>query len=171
MEEAGVVLDVTHLADESFWEAVEFFKGPVLASHNNCRALVPGDRQFADDQIRCLVERGSVIGVAFDAWMLYPGWVRGKTPNSVVGLEAVIKQIDHICQLAGNSLHVGIGSDLDGGFGTEQSPRDLDTIADLQKTPGLLRTRGYQEADVEAIMHGNWLRFLRRAWGDTLPSK
>jgi membrane dipeptidase len=167
MEQVGVVLDATHLADESFWQAVESFKGPVLASHNNCRALVPGVRQFSDDQLRHLIERGSVIGVAFDAWMLYPGWVFGKTPNSTVSLEAVIAQIDHICELAGNSLHVAIGTDLDGGFGTEQSPHDLDTIADLQKIPGLLSAKGYREADVKAIMHGNWLRFFREAWPGT----
>ena len=159
-----MILDVTHLADESFWQAVELFKGPILASHNNCRALVPGDRQFSDDQIRCLIQRGSVIGAAFDSWMLYPNWVRGETKNTVVSLEAVVDQIDHVCQLAGSAHHAAIGSDLDGGFGTEQSPCDLDTIADLQKIPTLLRKRGYAESDIEAIMHGNWLRFFQAAW-------
>jgi membrane dipeptidase len=164
MDEVGMILDVTHLADECFWQAVERFKGPVLASHNNCRALVPGDRQFADDQIRYLVERGSVIGVAFDSWMLYPGYVPGVTCNSRVSLEAVIDHIDHICQLAGNAWHAAIGSDLDGGYGMEQSPHDLETIADLQKIPDLLRRRGLREPDIEAVLHGNWLRFFQRAW-------
>lgn len=164
MEETGMILDVTHLADDSFWEAVDVFKGPVLASHNNCRSLVPGDRQFSDDQIRYLIARGSVIGAVFDTWMLYPGWVVGETPTSVVGIDAVVDHIDHVCQLAGNARHSAIGSDLDGGFGTEQSPRDLDTIVDLQKIPGLLRQRGYSEEDVEAIMHRNWLRFFEKAW-------
>ncbi|MGH9430226.1 MAG: dipeptidase [Terriglobia bacterium] len=164
MEETGMVLDVTHLADDSFWQAANRFQGPVLASHNNCRSLVPGDRQFSDDQIRYLIDRGSVIGAAFDAWMLYPGWVPGETSNSAVGLEAVVDQIDHVCQLAGNVLHAAIGSDLDGGFGTEQCPRGLDTIVDLQKIPGLLRQRGYSEDDVEAVMYGNWLHFFQHAW-------
>jgi membrane dipeptidase len=164
MEDVGMILDVTHLADESFWQAVELFKGPVLASHHNCRALVPGDRQLGDDQIRYLIERDAVIGAAFDAWMLYPGWVQGETANTVVSLEAVVDHIDHVCQLAGNARHAAIGSDLDGGFGTEQCPHDLDTIADLQKIPALLRKRGYPEADIEAIMHGNWLRFFQAAW-------
>lgn len=164
MDEVGMVLDVTHLADESFWQAVEKFKGPVLASHNNCRALVPGDRQFADEQIRHLIDRGSVIGVALDSWMLYPGYVPGQTPNVLVSLKAAVEHIDHICQLAGNAQHAAIGSDLDGGFGKEQSPHDLDTIADLQKIPDLLRHRGYAEADIEAVMHGNWLRFFQEAW-------
>jgi membrane dipeptidase len=127
--------------------------------------LVPGDRQFSDEQIRKLIERDAVIGAAFDNWMLYPGWVAGQTSSSVVSLETVIDHIDHVCQLAGNTRHAAIGSDLDGGFGREQSPGDLDTIADLQTIPPLLRKRGYTESDVEAIMHGNWLRVFRKAWG------
>jgi membrane dipeptidase len=164
MEEVGAVLDVTHLADESFWQAVELFHGPVLASHHNCRALVPGDRQLSDDQIRYLIERDAVIGAAFDSWMLHAGYIPGQTDNSLVSLEAVADHIDHVCQLAGNTRHSALGTDLDGGFGTEQSPRELDTIADVQKIPALLRKRGYREADLEAIMHGNWLRFFEKAW-------
>jgi membrane dipeptidase len=166
MSEVGMILDVTHLADGSFWEAVELFQGPLLASHHNCRSLVPGDRQLTDEQINLLIQRDSVIGAAFDAWMLYPGWVAGQTSNTVVSLEAVVDHIDHVCQLAGNACHSALGTDLDGGFGTEQSPYDLRTIADLQKIPGLLRKRGYRESDVEAIMHGNWYRFFRKAWGN-----
>jgi membrane dipeptidase len=164
MQATGMILDVTHLSEESFWEALELFQGPVLASHNNCRALVPGDRQFADEQIRELIQRDSVIGAAFDSWMLYPGWVLGSTPVTAVSLENVADHVDHICQLAGNARHVGIGSDLDGGFGREQSPHDLDTIADLQALSGILGKRGYSESDVGGIMHGNWLRFFEKAW-------
>jgi membrane dipeptidase len=166
MAEVGMILDVTHLADKSFWEAVELFQGPLLASHHNCRSLVPGDRQLTDEQINLLIQRGSVIGAAFDAWMLYPEWVPGQTPNTAVSLEAVVDHIDHVCQLAGNARHSALGTDLDGGFGMEQSPYDLKTIADLQKIPDLLRTRGYREGDVEAIMHGNWCRYFRKAWQD-----
>ena len=165
MDELGMILDATHLAEDSFWQALELFHGTVIASHNNCRELVPGDRQFSDEQIRSLIERDAVIGAAFDNWMLYPGWVAGQTSTSAVSLENVIDHIEHVCQLAGNTRHAAIGSDLDGGFGREQSPGDLDTIADLQKLPPLLRKRGYTEADVEAIMHGNWLRVFRKAWG------
>ena len=164
MDEIGMVLDVTHLADESFWPAIETYQCPILASHNNCRALVPGQRQFSDEQMRALIQRGAVIGTAFDVWMLSPGFIPGQTPNSAVSLEAVVDQIDHLCQLAGNSWHAAIGSDLDGGFGREQSPYDLDTIADLQKIPALLGKRGYKDEDVQAIMHGNWIRFFRTAW-------
>lgn len=164
MEETNLILDLTHLADESFWEAVKLFRGPVMASHNNCRAITPGDRQYDDDQIRLVIERDGVIGAPFDAWMMVPGWVRGAAKNPQVTLQAAVRHIDHICQLAGNARHVGIGSDLDGGFGTEQSPEDMDSIADLQKLDPLLRQHGYSEADVEAIFHGNWLRFFKRAW-------
>lgn len=162
MAEVGMILDLTHLADESFWQAAKLWRGPLLASHNNCRALVPGDRQFDDDQIRLIVERGGVIGAAFDAWMLAPNWSLALTPR--VQLDAVIDHIDHICQIAGNAKHVAIGSDLDGGYGTEQCPEGLDTIADLRKIPDLLRGRGYKAEDIEGVMHGNWLRFFQTAW-------
>jgi membrane dipeptidase len=165
MESVGMVLDVTHLSEPAFWEALDCYGGPVLASHQNCRALVPGDRQFSDDQLRALIDRGGVLGVALDAWMLYPGWIKGETSPQVVSLDAVAEQIDHICQVAGNPWHAAIGSDLDGGYGTEQCPYDLDTIADLQKIPQLLSQRGYGQDEVEAIMHGNWLRFFQESWG------
>jgi membrane dipeptidase len=166
MERLGVLLDLTHLSDQAFWQALSLYTGPVLASHNNCRALVPHQRQFADAQLRAIIEREGVIGVALDNWMLRPGWVRAGNghDHDPATLTNVIDHIDHLCQLAGNSRHAAIGSDLDGGFGREQSPRDLDTIADLQKLPGLLAARGYSGEDTAAIMHGNWLRLLRQAW-------
>ncbi|MHC4399120.1 MAG: dipeptidase, partial [Planctomycetota bacterium] len=145
-----------------FWQALDQFGGPVMASHHNCRALVPGDRQLSDEQIRRLVGRDGVIGMALDAWMLYPGWQKGETSRDVVGLEAVVDHVDHVCHLAGDCRHVGVGSDLDGGYGTEQTPHGLETIADLQKLADLLAARGYGDADVAAIFHGNWLEFFRR---------
>jgi membrane dipeptidase len=164
MERLRIGLDLTHLTDQAFWQALDHYGGPVLASHNNCRALVPHQRQFSDDQLRAIFQRGGVIGAAFDAWMLEPGWQIGKTANERVTLENVVDHIDHVCQLAGNALHAAIGTDLDGGFGGDQSPRDLDTIADLQKLPAMLAKRGYRDADVEAVMHGNWERFLDGLW-------
>jgi membrane dipeptidase len=163
MDRLGVLLDLTHCSDQAFWEALEHYHGPVLASHNNCRALVPHQRQFSDAQLKAIFERDGVIGAAFDAWMLLPGWVVGQTTNEQVPMAKVVDHIDHICQLAGNCRHVGIGTDLDGGYGREQSPVDLDTIADLQRLTGLLSRRGYAEADIRAIMHENWLRLLRVA--------
>ncbi|NNE94304.1 MAG: peptidase M19 [Verrucomicrobiales bacterium] len=166
MDELGIILDCTHLNDESFWQALEIYEGPVWASHSNCRALVDDPRQFNDEQIKALIERGAVIGAVFDAWMMKAGWVRGEsTPETAdVRIEIAADHIDHICQLAGNAKHCGIGSDLDGGFGREQSPRDLDTIADLQKLDGILKNRGYSDDDIAGIFHGNFLRRLREAW-------
>ena len=166
MDELGIILDATHLCDLAFWDALDHFQGPVWASHNNCRALVDHNRQFSDEMIKALIARGAVIGGVFDAWMLSPGWIRGKsTPNERnVTLNTLLDHFDHICQLAGNANHIGIGSDLDGAFGKEQCPSDLETIADLQKIPDLLLARGYSEEDVQQVMQGNWLRFLKKAW-------
>jgi membrane dipeptidase len=166
MERLNIILDATHLCDDSFWEAMDHFNGPVWASHNNVRTLVNHNRQFSDEQIKELIQRGAVIGGVLDAWMMVPSWVRGKsTPQAMnCKLEVLIDHLDHICQLAGNVLHIGIGSDLDGGFGKEQCPYDLETIADLQKLPQLFTRRGYSQSDIENIMHGNWLRFLKNAW-------
>jgi len=163
----GIGLDLTHCSDAAFWEALEQYDGPVLCSHHNCRAIVPNQRQLADEQIRAVAERGGVIGAALDTWMLKPGWLIGERPdarNPPATLRDVADQIDHVCQVTGSSRHAALGSDLDGGFGREQSPDDLDTIADLQRIGGLLAARGYADDDVAAIMHGNWLRLLRELW-------
>jgi membrane dipeptidase len=164
MQRLGILLDLTHLSDQAFWASLEHYDGLVLASHNNCRALVPHQRQFSDEQLKAIFAHDGVIGAAFDAWMLQPGWVVGQTTNEKVTMSNVVDHIDHICQLAGNTRHAAIGTDLDGGYGKEQSPRDLETIADLQQLSGLLAARGYSESDLIAILHGNWLRLLRQAW-------
>ena len=166
MDELGIILDATHLCDLAFWDALDNFQGPIWASHNNCRTLVDHNRQFSDEMIKALIARGAVIGGVFDAWMLSPGWIRGEsTPKERnVTLASLLDHLDHICQLAGNANHIGIGSDLDGAFGREQCPSDLESIADLQKIPDLLLARGYSEEDVQKVMHGNWLQFLKKAW-------
>lgn len=165
MERLDMILDVSHLCDDSFREALDVFSGRVWASHSNSRELVPHERQFTNDQLRELIERGAVIGTSANAWMLSPDWVLSKTKPEEAGvkIEDLADHIDHVCQLAGNSLHAGIGSDLDGGFGLEESPMDLDSIADMQVLPGILASRGYSDADVANVMHGNFLRFLREA--------
>jgi membrane dipeptidase len=160
---AGMILDVTHLSDQSFFQALDIFAGPVLASHHNCRALVPGDRQFSDPQLRLLIQRDAVIGTAFDAWMLHPGWKRGETSPAAVGIEAAVNHIEHVCQLAGSARHCAFGTDLDGGFGTEQTPDGLDTIYDIHKLEAILSRRGYSDQDIDAIFFGNWLRFFSHA--------
>jgi membrane dipeptidase len=166
-ERLGMILDLTHLSDQSMAHALDVFGGRVLASHHNCRALVANDRQLSDDQIKQLVARDGVIGAALDAWMLSPGWVRGQTLPEAAGLtlDALADHIDHVCQLAGSARHAAIGSDLDGGYGFEQTPRDLKLYADLQKLGGILAGRGYADSDIDLIFHGNWLRFF----GEALP--
>lgn len=164
IDRLGLILDATHLCDQSFWETMKVYQGPVWASHNNCRALVDHNRQFSDEQLKELISRKAVIGVALDAWMMIPNWIRGKSSPQSMGLtlQQMLDNIDHICQLAGNANHVGIGTDLDGGFGKEQCPADIDTIADLQKIPALLASRGYTKFDIKQVMHGNFIEFLRR---------
>lgn len=166
MDKLKMILDATHLCDDAFWNAMEIYTGPVWASHNNCRTLVYHNRQFSDDMIKALIEKGSVIGGALDAWMMVPGWQRGiSTPASTnCTLAKLADHIEHICMIAGNTDHVGIGTDLDGAFGKEQCPSDLDTIADLQKLPAIFKQRGFSDDDIEKFMHRNWLRFLERAW-------
>lgn len=163
MERLGIILDVTHLCDESFADALDHYQGPLWASHHNCRALANWNRQLTDDQIRALVERGAVIGMAFDAIMMVHGWTHKRSTPQEFGLklEKIIEHVDHICQIAGNARHVGIGSDLDGGYGTEQTPMDLDSIADLTSLAGPLASRGYSAEDIDGIFSGNFLRFLR----------
>lgn len=166
MDSLHMILDVTHLTDLGFRQATDLYQGPVWASHHNCRSLVNHQRQLTDEQIKILLDREAVIGGVFDTWMLVNDWVRGKhdPKERGVNLEKVIDHYDHICQIAGNSLHVAIGSDLDGGYGKEQSPYDLETIADLQNLEALLLNRGYSSEDIENIFYKNWTDFLRKSW-------
>ncbi len=162
MSRLGVLLDMTHFSDQSFWQALEHYDGLVLASHNNARSLVPHQRQFSDEQLKAIFVRDGVVGVALDSWMLKFPW--SVETNYQVTLNHVCDHIAYMCELAGNTRHVALGTDLDGGFGREQSPSDLDTIMDLQKLPEMLKQRGFSQKDIENVMHGNWLRLLRQAW-------
>lgn len=166
MDRLHMILDVTHLTDEGFMEATTLFQGPIWASHSNCRALVNHQRQLSDEQIKILLDRDAVIGGALVSWMLAPDFIRGvdNPQGKGINLEKIIDHYDHVCQIAGNSLHVAIGSDLDGAFGKEESPCDLEAIADIQKLQDLLAARGYSTIDIENILFNNWLRFLRKAW-------
>ncbi len=166
MDRLKIILDATHLTDKGFFEALNIFNGVVWASHQNCRALVPGERQFSDDQIKLIIERDGVIGGALDTWMLYPDFEMGKNDPKALGinLEKLVDHFDHICQLAGNCKHIGFGTDLDGLFGTEQTPYDMDTIADIVKFEEILSRRGYTREDMNNIYCDNWLRIIKKAW-------
>lgn len=165
LEQSGLILDTSHMAEESFWQALDLFGGPVIASHSNCRTLVDpimADRHLSDAMIRALVARDAVIGVVLYTNFLLPVYERDR-PKAAVGLDALLRHIDHICQIAGDARHVAIGSDLDGGFGSEKLPRELDSAADLPRIGAALRAAGYSQADTDAIMGANWLRLLERA--------
>jgi membrane dipeptidase len=168
LKAAKIAVDVSHLADTAFWDVMEYWDGPIHASHANCRALVPGQRHLSDEMIRELIQRGGVIGVVFYEGMLNPEWDWDDPSTRLLrasrSMSAVVEHVDHICQLAGNSDHVAIGSDLDGGFGRELAPIDLDNISDLQKFPQVLEAGGYKQEDILKISHGNLLRFFRNAW-------
>jgi membrane dipeptidase len=165
MKPLNVMLDLTHLSDESIDEALDLYTGPILASHSNCRSLVDNQRQLPDHHIRRIVERGGVIGAVLYNGMLRSGWQYGRNPADRIPAETVALHIDHVCQLAGSSHHVGLGSDLDGGFGNEATPQGIDSIADLHTLAEPLDKRGYGSDDLDRIFHSNWLRLF----GSALP--
>lgn len=161
MADLGMGLDVSHSSEASFFEAVGRFEGPVVASHANPRALVPGARQLSDEMIRLLAERDGVVGIVPFNGFLRPDW-----QTTLPTLDDVVAAIDHVCQVVGDAAHVGLGSDFDGGFGAEDTPSAFDTVADLQRIAPALSEAGYQPEHVEAVMSGNWLRVL----GELLPA-
>lgn len=165
MERVGLTLDISHLAEESFWQALEGFAGPVMASHSNCRVFTPTDRHLSDDMIRALAERDAVIGMVIVNPFLDGRW--GKPDKFEVGLDQVVRHIDHICQLTGSARHVGIGSDIDGGFGLNETPKEMKDVGGLALLAAALRASGYKEEDVVNIMGGNWRRFLERSLPET----
>jgi membrane dipeptidase len=165
MADFNFMLDLSHMDEAAALESLDRYEGPVMATHSNCAALMPGaetNRHLPDHVIRGLIERQGVIGVIPLNTFLKVGWLRKSgSAREEVPLETLIAHIDHICQLAGNAKHAGIGSDFDGGFGLQSIPPELDSIADLQLIASRLIARGYSETDAADILGGNWLRFLR----------
>jgi membrane dipeptidase len=164
MAESGLILDVSHMAEESFWQALELWRGPLIASHSNSRALVAdrfADRHLSDEMIKALVARDAVIGAVFYNAFLAAGYQKGD-PKELYGVEILVRHIDRVCQIAGDTRHAALGSDLDGGFGREQTPRELDSVADMARIAEALSAHGYADADVAGIMGGNWLRVLEQ---------
>ena len=169
METNRIILDVTHASDASAREAMELFNGPVIASHQNCRSLVPGERQFPDDLLTSVIQRGGVIGVSMDSWMLYKGGRDWSNPQPQtfsredITLEDYVDHIDYICQLAGNSLHAAIGGDTDGQGGRAGAPAEIDTVADYQKISKVLEDRNYSSEEIANILYRNWQRFFENS--------
>jgi membrane dipeptidase len=165
MADLGMMLDLSHMAEQAFFETLDRFPGTLLASHSNVRALLDGspipDRHLSDAMIRGLAEREGVIGVMPYNRFLKGGWTPGDG-RDVVTIEYLVRHVDHICQLLGDARHVGVGSDFDGGFGRDQIPAGLDSIADLRFIGDALERAGYPPADVDAVLSENWLRLLRQ---------
>jgi membrane dipeptidase len=166
MDRESVVLDTSHMSEESFFDAIDEFTGSIIATHSNCRALVPTDRHLSDEMIRTIVQRGGVIGVVLFNRFLKANWDEEGGVKESVTLLHVVKQIEHICEVAGDLEHVGIGSDLDGGFGCESIPSELQTVSDLPKLADALEESGFSQQEVNGIFGGNWLRFLNHVLPD-----
>lgn len=165
MTDYNFTLDLSHMDEKASLEALDIYRGTIVATHGNCSALLPNsnsNRHFSDRVIEGMIERDGVIGVVPYNPYLKAGWSVGKNKREEVPLDVVANHIDHICQVAGNSLHAGIGSDFDGGFGLESVPPEIETVADLQKLSPLLQARGYSEADVANILGGNWITRLKK---------
>lgn len=166
MADFNFILDLSHMDKPAVYESLERYEGPVMASHANCAVLLRGaetNRHLSDGVIRGVLEREGVIGLMPYNAFLKAGWLRSNgSRREEVPLEALIAHIDHVCQLAGDSLHAAIGSDFDGGFGLQSIPPELDSVADLPLIAAKLIERGYSETDAANVMGGNWLRFLRR---------
>ena len=154
-----IIHDTSHLAEESFWNLLEMTDGPVMASHSNCRAFNPTDRQLSDEMIKALVSRDAVVGMNFyDKFLVPPEEFRKRKAN----LHDLLKHMRHVCEIAGDAKHVAIGTDMDGGFGREEIPQEISNAGDMPRVGEFLRENGFGKEDVEGIMGGNWVRFFKR---------
>ena len=158
LDRFGIVHDASHLAEQSFWQLLEVSSGPMMASHSNCRAIVPTDRQLSDEMIRAIVRRGGVIGINFfDKFLLPPDQYGTRRAT----LADVVAHVSHICDLAGDAAHVGLGTDMDGGLGRDEIPAEITTAGDLPRVADALSIAGFADADVAAVVGESWLRFFR----------
>ncbi len=159
-DKAGIIHDLSHLADESFWQLIDHATGPLMASHSNCRAIVPTDRQLSDEMIKAIAQRRGVIGINFyDQFLQKPEHYRKQRCT----LADLIAHIQHMADLLGTTKNIGIGSDMDGGLGREEIPVEITTAADLPRLADALASAGFSDADVLGIMGENWRGFFRRA--------
>jgi membrane dipeptidase len=166
MAEFGYILDLSHMDEKAALQALDMYPGQLVATHANSLAMLVGsqsNRHLSDRLIRGLIERNGMIGIVpFNNFLKF-GWSRRED----VPLMMVFQQIDHVCQLAGDAKHVGLGTDFDGGFGLQSTPAGIDTIADLHKIAPLLRQGGYSEDAIAAFFGINWLDCI----GKALPEK
>ncbi|MGD8455312.1 MAG: membrane dipeptidase [Anaerolineales bacterium] len=168
MAEFGISLDISHMDEEAVLQALDHFPGRIIASHANPQKLLDSqhNRFLSDRVLQGLIEREGIVGIVPYNRFLKQDWAKGD-PREGVSLEDVVAHIDYVCQIAGNTRHVGIGSDADGGFGLQSVPKEMDSLADLQKLVPFLEKKGYSHEDIQAILGGNWIEFLL----DTLPEE
>ncbi len=152
MRRKHVILDLSHMADQAVADAFELWRGPIMASHSNARAIVPGDRQVTDETVAEIARRGGVVGVSF-----YQAHLRRSGRAS---LDDVVRHMVRHARAAGGPEHVAIGTDLDGGFDARHAP--IDSVARLKELPGMLRAH-FSRAQIDGVMGENWLRFLERS--------
>jgi membrane dipeptidase len=154
MAELGFAWDVSHLTEQGMWEGLELGFPHVCASHANAQALTPTTRHLSDAVIRAIAERDGVIGVVLYNGFLESAWSSDRSMTVSVHVH-VRRHVTHIAGVAGWAC-VGIGSDLDGGFGREETPEEIDTIADLPTIGAVVPPEVR-----EGVLGGNWLSFLR----------
>jgi membrane dipeptidase len=163
----GFTLDISHMDEPAAFQALDAYQGAIVATHSNAAALLKdydGNRFLSDRLVQALLERDGIVGlVPYNRFLVW-GWTEQDGRHAVT-LRHVVDQIDHICQLAGDARHVGLGSDFDGGFGLQSVPVEVDTVADLGKLAPLLAEKGYTGEDIAAVLGENWISLLRR----TLP--
>ncbi|MFI5283167.1 MAG: dipeptidase [Candidatus Dormibacterales bacterium] len=152
MARKRVILDLSHMADESVADAFSMWRGPVIASHSNSRDLVPGDRQVTDETVREVANRGGVVGVSF-----YQHHLR---PSGRATLRDVVDHLVRHARAAGGPEHIGLGTDLDGGFDSRYAP--CGDLLEIKELPAMLR-KHFSSRQIEGIMGGNWLGFLGRS--------
>jgi membrane dipeptidase len=152
MRRKKLILDLSHMADQAVADAFELWRGPIMASHSNAREIVPGDRQLTAESIAEIARRGGIVGVSF--------YQRHLRKSGRATLDDVIKHVVHHARAAGSPEHVGLGTDLDGGFDARQAP--IDSLMRLKELRARLRLH-FTQAQVDGIMAGNWLAFLERS--------
>jgi membrane dipeptidase len=154
-----MIHDLSHLAEQAFWQLLDLTNRPVIASHSNCRSIVEGQRQLSDDMIRAIVRRDGVIGINFYDRFLLPPTILGTRRAT---LDDVIAHIKHICDLAGSAQFVGLGTDMDGGFGRENIPLEIETSADLPRLADALASAGFTDQDIANVIGANWKNFFSK---------
>ena len=152
-----IMLDLSHLNEQGFWDIAKLSDAPLVATHSNAHAICPHSRNLTDKQLAAIKDSGGMVGVNFAVSFLRPDGRR----NPDTPLSVVVDHIDHLITHLGED-HVGIGSDFDGAA----IPVEIDSAAGLPNLINAMRARGYGEALITKICSGNWLRVLERTWGE-----